>query len=436
MADDKILKTIHAATTELDLSTFKFTRLPEAIREKSKLTELKLTGVGLKELPKWIGELQNLRYLWLDENDLTEIPEEIGKLTKLGLLRVNRNPFKHLPDGIGNLSCLQELWLENEALQDLPEGIGRLKTLVSLFLSCPKLHTIPEALGSMTGLTHLYFNNCVSLKTFPSDLSKIDQLQYLQFWGCELKKVPDCFSTLPDLEEINLENNQITDIPSGFQNLDGLKVIRMKKNKVKSIPSWMANKKWKRIDLSENPIKFDSFPENFNSFEFEELELIRTPAGRVSIPKGFSMPRSGSIYGLQERQLNEEFQPEIEAIQQSMSAEELQQTRKKLVDRVNRSLRKYNGKDGTLKKVTDYQVAFLKLLYEKYFDQIKAEAQAQIDIYFEERTVKPLVDIDKLRLPDTESPLWEIVFNDRNWSGPVVCFDYNGWEQDSCVLVG
>ena len=82
------------ARTELDLSGYAMTTLPEEIGQLTNLEFLELSNNKLQYLPEEIGKLVKLKELNLDGNEITSLPEEaIMKLKNLEKVSLMRNPI-------------------------------------------------------------------------------------------------------------------------------------------------------------------------------------------------------------------------------------------------------------------------------------------------------------------------------------------------------
>jgi hypothetical protein len=83
-------------------------RLPEAVRNLTRLRELDLSRNGLPSVPEQIGSLVNLEMLDLSFNDIRAIPEFVGNLRKLHKLSLEGNHHGlRLPSSLSHASGLK-----------------------------------------------------------------------------------------------------------------------------------------------------------------------------------------------------------------------------------------------------------------------------------------------------------------------------------------
>jgi hypothetical protein len=107
-------------------------RLPEDIFEKGfeSLEELELTFYRYKKLPESIAALQNLEVIKVPSGDLEELPAALRQLPKLTELSINNNKLRDMPDVLFLLTNLKKLdisgyWMrwQKEAVQLLQKAL-------------------------------------------------------------------------------------------------------------------------------------------------------------------------------------------------------------------------------------------------------------------------------------------------------------------------
>lgn len=136
-------------------------RLPESVRQVSRLRVLDLHTNRLRSLPPGLFALRSLAELRLHRNELRELPREIWGLRSLRVLVLSQNRLVTLPREIGELDALQELYLANNPLRSLPRELGRLGALRILALNREPatgagLEALPRALEDLRGLEALH----------------------------------------------------------------------------------------------------------------------------------------------------------------------------------------------------------------------------------------------------------------------------------------
>ncbi len=195
--------------SDLPLSRYKLTHVPEAIGRLTGLQKLDLSNNQLTQISDTLFfRLTALKELSFIYNQLTEIPAGITRLTGLELLGFNENQLTEIPAGISRLTALQKLYLTNNRLTRLPESIGGLTGLQELSLSSNQLTQIPHAIGRLTALRELFFHYN-RLDQVPEVISRLTALRVLDLSHNLLTTLPRSLSMLPRGCNINAENNRI-----------------------------------------------------------------------------------------------------------------------------------------------------------------------------------------------------------------------------------
>ena len=192
-------------------------------------TELDLTNYRLTVIPDNIGDLDELQYLTLNYNEFDLIPESIGNLTKLKKLVVTGNIITSLPHSTGNLISLEVLAINNNELTSLPETIGGLQSIERLFLQNNNLESIPDRIGDLILLEWLLLNDN-SLLSMPDNIANLESLLMLTLYNNELAFFPDTickedgegnsFIINPNLTMFSVNNNILCEIPVCLQDMD------------------------------------------------------------------------------------------------------------------------------------------------------------------------------------------------------------------------
>ena len=410
--------------------------LPESIGQLRQLKVLQLDGNKIEKLPQSIGHLVNLEELILESNALTALPENIDQLTHLKVLDLGRNPIQKLPDNIGRLENLTRLNLTYTKVTALPPSIGQLKKLTTLSLHGLNLETLPDEIQALTQLKTLFISDCQNFKKLPDDLSNMTGLTDLMLQNCNLDEIPAGVFTLPNLEFIRLENNHLTHIPEKLTEMPHLKRLFLRDNKINALPAFLSTKKWLSIDLNSNPISRDSFPKNFGDFQLANLSVHDTPFAQLKLDADFSMPPELTITGLVHKISKKGFVKEINQIKTDLNPSTLQEIQQTYLTKLNKSLVKWNGSDGKITTVSDFQTVFLQVLFDKKLAKIKKTAKTHLEIYYESSPRKISIDIDKITFPTDQDSTWEMTLNNRDFMGPIVVISLNGWSIEEETLVG
>jgi hypothetical protein len=209
----------------LEIYSFNGAYLPDIFDQFPQLEYLEINDAKIKSVPASIGKLSRLKTLIIcnGRTDLL-IPAEIGKLTQLSRLRIYNHHFETVPPEIGNLVNLEDIMLCGD-LTDLPASVSNWKKLKSLYLSGNQFTKLPSPLFQLPQLEHLNLsrnqinelNDSIrllkqlqeleldgntELKTLPSDICELDQLENLFIQNTKIPSLPPCLNQLPDLKRI------------------------------------------------------------------------------------------------------------------------------------------------------------------------------------------------------------------------------------------
>lgn len=102
-------------------------------------------------------------------------------------------------------------------------------------------------------------------ESFPAELWKFPNLQYLDLGKNKIKEVPDSISFFTNLQVLHLSKNEIEFLPREIGDLSNLMILDINQNELTSLPPQIGKlKKLKYLDLWSNNLSI--FPE-----ELEEL---------------------------------------------------------------------------------------------------------------------------------------------------------------------
>jgi leucine-rich repeat protein SHOC2 len=196
----------------LDLSNQNLNEIPAEIAKLKKLQLLELQNNKIEYIPKEIGELKYLQYLYLSKNRIVTLPAEIGKLEYLSVLDLTSNHIRALPEGIGKCTYLRELDLRNNQLISLNLKIGNLYRLKILRLGTNRLSQLPVEITKLDSLKLLDLSNNRNLdlrETFTT-ISKIPNLQDLEFNQQGMRIIPKAIAELRKLKLLSLRGNKLS----------------------------------------------------------------------------------------------------------------------------------------------------------------------------------------------------------------------------------
>jgi Leucine-rich repeat (LRR) protein len=187
---------------------------------------LRITRANAKLLDH-IGEYPDLEVLSINcLEGLQSLPDSVGSLAKLKVLRIDNgngcsmNPA--LPETIGNLHLLEKLILFG-AQDPRPAGKERGPQPA-------ERHTFPSSMSELKNLTYLDLgrNGLAEIPSFVKDLPKLRELDFE--WNIEFRTIPAFITDLHDLETLKLAGNDLDDLPDSLTGLLKLKRITLGNN--------------------------------------------------------------------------------------------------------------------------------------------------------------------------------------------------------------
>jgi len=150
-------------------------------------------------------------------------------------------------------SCSTQLDLSGLQLDEIPDAVFELTNLRTLLLYNNQITTIPDKANSLQKLRILSLNSN-KLRYLPPVIGELSKLQEL--WVCEnlLTELPQEIVRLDDLFVIGMERNKITHLPNGISKMKTLGAIFADYNQITEIPVELADRQWKALLFSGNPI--------------------------------------------------------------------------------------------------------------------------------------------------------------------------------------
>ena len=168
---------------------------------------------------------KQLRRLYVSDLPFMKMTEPSTKLTNLSVLILKNCSLTHLPN-LSNLKNLQNLVLEGNGLSRL-DGIPAVKVLsvsdeflteiptvkdpsrlIHLSMVNMPLKTVSPIM-SFTNMTAITLINA-TLTSIPSNIDKLQKLQYIDLSDNKLTHVPKSIFNLPHLELLVLDNNLLS----------------------------------------------------------------------------------------------------------------------------------------------------------------------------------------------------------------------------------
>ena len=165
-----------------------------------------------------------------------------------------------------------ELTLSVLKLKTLPSEIGKLVQLQEIHLSINELTTLPSEIGDLTKLKKIYlFDN--KLRVLPAEIGNLTQLHILRLDHNKLINLPTEIGNLTQLEDLNLQNNNLEILPSDIGNLTQLKKLDLSSNKLRPLTSEIFNlTQLQELSLAYNELT--TLPSEISNLtQLKELQL-------------------------------------------------------------------------------------------------------------------------------------------------------------------
>jgi Leucine-rich repeat (LRR) protein len=292
----------------LDISSNKFSKLPEVLGDLKGLTHFNAEYNGIRQLPQSFAQLHSLKILILSDNpalnlvpdydnfpglnrlhmrnlQLPEISPSLGTLQQLQELEMSNNShLKGIPQEIGQLVNLSKLDLYGNKLKILPPTIGNLKNLKILDLrqNCLSIETLPAQLGNLVGLERIFLANN-KLGNIPQEVLSMKNLKVLDMSNNELHDIPEQLCVLTGLTKLNLSGNALKRLPGALSGLGKLEILDVKHNEMAKLPEELCTcTTLRKIDMSHNmltevPWEYGKLETTLKVFDVQYNPLVVPP---------------------------------------------------------------------------------------------------------------------------------------------------------------
>ncbi|XP_066291084.1 leucine-rich repeat-containing protein 40-like [Branchiostoma lanceolatum] len=247
----------------LDVSDNPLGSIPVNIANLSKLREMRAAGCGIREVSGNIWRCTHLAKVDLSRNPcITTLPVTMKQLHSLKHVVLSSCELKSLPKNLTLLAVIETLDLSNNELSTLPPDISGMKRLKVLILSDNAFEGIPESVEYLSHLNRLEvkrnkMNNSrgdrkinapatlktldmegnYSLKSLPSGLEKLKNLEELDISYCGIETLTDTIGKMTSIRRIHLAGNKLRTLPANFGNLLRLETLDLEGNRrLSSLP--------------------------------------------------------------------------------------------------------------------------------------------------------------------------------------------------------
>ena len=255
--------------------------------EIKKLNSLKYFGIECNILNGNLNFNNNLKYLKIRAKDikgdininnnlksliLRDKLEDILLRNKIDLSKLNN--IEYLNYGGYEYGYFNLNLLNNEI---------KLKKLS--LLDSQSIKSIPSSLNIIQNINHLELSWC-KLNEIPKDIYKLNKLKYLDLSINRINKIDSSISLLSNLEYINLRSNKLKNINENIYKLKSLTYLNISENQIEMISPKIKNLfKLKQFhcqytNIKEIPIEL-SYLNALKKIDFRENKLLKSPSYEI-----------------------------------------------------------------------------------------------------------------------------------------------------------
>ncbi|MBK9643449.1 MAG: leucine-rich repeat domain-containing protein [Saprospiraceae bacterium] len=163
-------------------------------------------------------------------------------------LRLNSNKLKTLSPAIAKLTKLRRLWIGWNPFEGFPEAVCKLEQLEVLFAYGCQLSVLPSSFASLRNLLELNLGDN-AFEQFPEVICELRSLRKLWLNGNKLSSLPQSFANLRELRELDISNNRFKEFPQVVCELPNLESLSMGNNQLSELP--LAITKLVRFEIPE-----------------------------------------------------------------------------------------------------------------------------------------------------------------------------------------
>jgi len=266
---------------ELDISSNKLRRLPDAICNMPNLNRMVLDSNYLEALPQGLGALKSLTWLSCCNNLIDRVPLSLADMPVIQRLDFSNNRvpllYQHATCSStmtvlsfsGNKCCSQMPAHPGAEPEDVVKmaSLHQMISLTSLNLECNQLTHVPFGLSALGNLKFLRLgrNRIVSHGAGGTSHPELDaadamkQLQhlapcllFLELHQNRIEGIPKEICLLSQLTHLDFSTNYISTIPNEVTSLVSLRTFKIDRCPLSSIPTSMASMSWLREFTSKD----------------------------------------------------------------------------------------------------------------------------------------------------------------------------------------
>jgi Leucine-rich repeat (LRR) protein len=135
--------------------------------------------------------------------------------------------FTNLQEALKNPEAVVKLVLRKQHLKSFPIEVFKFKNLQYLDISKNSISELPDSINLLSNLQYFACSK-TGLNSLPKELGKLTNLIYLNFNQNDLESLPPQIGNLEKLEVLDLWSNNLDEYPSTLSSLKSLKVLDLR----------------------------------------------------------------------------------------------------------------------------------------------------------------------------------------------------------------
>ncbi len=136
-------------------------------------------------------------------------------------------PISNLNDALKNPEAVVKLVLRKQHLKSFPKEILKCKNIQYLDISKNTIAELPDSIYLLQNLQYLACSK-TGLKHLPKEIGKLHHLKYLNLNQNDLESLPPQIGRLENLQVLDLWSNNFDEYPSTLSDLKSLRVLDLR----------------------------------------------------------------------------------------------------------------------------------------------------------------------------------------------------------------
>jgi Leucine-rich repeat (LRR) protein len=135
--------------------------------------------------------------------------------------------FTSIEEALKNPDAVVKLVLRKQKFKSFPTEIFKLKNLQYLDISKNSIKYLPDSIGTLKNLQYFSCSK-TGLEKIPGEIGQLSNLKYLNLNQNEIEYLPPQIGNLESLEILDLWSNNFSEYPSSLASLTKLKVLDLR----------------------------------------------------------------------------------------------------------------------------------------------------------------------------------------------------------------